>query len=175
MSHDIRTPINGILGMLDILRSNRDDARKVDSCLDKIDLSAHHLLALVNDVLDMSKLEAGQMVMEQEPFDIEVLMHGVSSLVEAQIEKEGLTHRRHRENIQHTALVGSSLKLRQIMVNLFSNAIKYNKPGGAIDTYARELSCDGTTVWYEFRITDTGIGMSRDFVENQLFLSLIHI
>lgn len=169
MSHDIRTPINGILGMLDILRSNRDDARKVNSCLDKIDLSAHHLLALVNDVLDMSKLEAGQMVMEQEPFDIEVLMHDVSSLVEAQIEKDGLTHRRHRENIQHTALVGSSLKLRQIMVNLFSNAIKYNKPGGAIDTYARELSCDGTTVWYEFRITDTGIGMSRDFVENQLF------
>lgn len=169
MSHDIRTPINGILGMLDILRSNRDDARKVDSCLDKIDLSAHHLLALVNDVLDMSKLEAGQMVMEQEPFDIEVLLHDVSSLVEAQIEKDGLTHRRHRENVQHTALVGSSLKLRQIMVNLFSNAIKYNKPGGSIDTYARELSCDGTTVWYEFRITDTGIGMSRDFLENQLF------
>ena len=125
MSHDIRTPINGILGMLDILRSNRDDARKVDSCLDKIDLSAHHLLALVNDVLDMSKLEAGQMVIEQEPFDIEVLLHDVSSLVEAQIEKDGLTHRRHRENVQHTALVGSSLKLRQIMVNLFSNAIKY--------------------------------------------------
>ena len=169
MSHDIRTPINGILGMLDILRSNRDDARKVDSCLDKIDLSAHHLLALINDVLDMSKLEAGQMVMEQEPFDIEVLMHGVSSLVEAQIEKDGLTHHRHRENVQHTALVGSSLKLRQIMVNLFSNAIKYNKPGGSIDTYARELSCDGTTVWYEFRITDTGIGMSQDFLENQLF------
>ncbi len=169
MSHDIRTPINGILGMLDILRSNRDDARKVDSCLDKIDLSAHHLLALVNDVLDMSKLEAGQMVMEQEPFDIEVLMHNVSSLVEAQIEKDGLTHHRHRENIQHTALVGSSLKLRQIMVNLFSNAIKYNKPDGSIDTYAKELSCDGTTAWYEFRITDTGIGMSRDFVENQLF------
>ena len=155
--------------MLDILRSNRDDARKVDSCLDKIDLSAHHLLALVNDVLDMSKLEAGQMVIEQEPFDIEVLLHDVSSLVEAQIEKDGLTHRRHRENVQHTALVGSSLKLRQIMVNLFSNAIKYNKPGGSIDTYARELSCDGTTVWYEFRITDTGIGMSRDFLENQLF------
>ena len=152
MSHDIRTPINGILGMLDILRSNRDDARKVDSCLDKIDLSAHHLLALVNDVLDMSKLEAGQMVIEQEPFDIEVLLHDVSSLVEAQIEKDGLTHRRHRENVQHTALVGSSLK-----------------PGGSIDTYARELSCDGTTVWYEFRITDTGIGMSRDFLENQLF------
>ena len=169
MSHDIRTPINGILGMLDILRSNRDDARKVASCLDKIDLSAHHLLALVNDVLDMSKLEAGQMVIEQEPFDIEVLLHDVSSLVEAQIEKDGLTHRRHRENVQHTALVGSSLKLRQIMVNLFSNAIKYNKPGGSIDTYARELSCNGTTVWYEFRITDTGIGMSRDFLENQLF------
>ena len=69
--------------------------------------------------------------------------------------------------------MGSSLKLRQIMVNLFSNAIKYNKPGGAIDTYAKELSCDGTTAWYEFRITDTGIGMSRDFVENQLFKPFI--
>ena len=169
MSHDIRTPINGILGMLDILRSNRDDARKVDDCLDKIGLSARHLLALVNDVLDMSKLQAGQMVMEQEPFDIEVLMHDVASLVDAQIEKDGLTHHRHREDIRHTALVGSSLKLRQIMVNLFSNAIKYNKPGGSIDTYAKELSCDGTTVWYEFCIRDTGIGMSQDFVENQLF------
>ncbi len=169
VSHDIRTPLTAIMGLTDIALEHADERDRVMESLEKVQLSSHHLLNLVNDVLDMSKLEAGQMVMEQEPFDIEVLMHGVSSLVEAQIEKGGLTHRRHRENIQHTALVGSSLKLRQIMVNLFSNAIKYNKPGGAIDTYARELSCDGTTVWYEFRITDTGIGMSRDFVENQLF------
>jgi len=169
MSHDIRTPINGILGMLDILRRNQNDSEKVNDCLDKIGLSANHLLALVNDVLDMSKLQAGQLHINQEPFDLEELMLGVSSLVDAQIERDGLTHRRHRENIRHTALVGGSLQLRQIMVNLFSNAIKYNKPGGSIDTYAKELSCDGTTAWYEFRITDTGIGMSEDFVKNQLF------
>ena len=169
MSHDIRTPMNAIIGFTTLAVSNIDDKERVKDYLAKTLASSKHLLSLINDVLDMSKLEAGQMVMEQEPFDIEVLLHDVSSLVEAQIEKDGLTHRRHRENIQHTALVGSSLKLRQIMVNLFSNAIKYNKPGGSIDTYARELSCNGTTVWYEFRITDTGIGMSRDFVENQLF------
>ena len=75
----------------------------------------------------------------------------------------------HRKNIQHTALKGSPLQLRQIMLNLFSNAVKYNKPQGFVDTDVEELSCDGKTAWYEFRIADTGIGMSGDFVKNQLF------
>ena len=161
MSHDIRTPINGIMGMVDIIRKNRDDREKVDDSLEKIQLSTRHLLELVSDVLDMSKLEAGMFEIHEDAFDISELMDEVAALVDAQLVESGITHRKNRSNIQHTALKGSSLQLRRIMVNLLSNAIKYNKSNGTIDTYAEELSCDGTTVWYEFKIVDTGIGMSE--------------
>ena len=169
MSHDIRTPINGIMGMVDIIRKNRDDRGKVDDSLDKIQLSTRHLLELVSDVLDMSKLEAGMFEIHEDVFDMNELMDEVAALVDAQLVESGITHCKHRSNIQHTALKGSSLQLRRIMVNLLSNAIKYNKSNGTIDTYAEELSCDGTTVWYEFKIVDTGIGMSEEFIKEQLF------
>ena len=169
MSHDIRTPINGIMGMVDIIRKNRDDWGKVDDSLDKIQLSTRHLLELVSDVLDMSKLEAGMFEIHEDAFDISELMDEVAALVDAQLVESGITHCKHRSNIKHTALKGSSLQLRRIMVNLLSNAIKYNKSNGTIDTYAEELSCDGTTVWYEFKIVDTGIGMSEEFIKEQLF------
>ena len=169
MSHDIRTPINGIMGMVDITRKYRNDPQKLEECLDKIQLSSRHLQELVNDVLDMSKLESEQTVLEQIPFDLEKVMNEVSSLVNAQLIQSNITYRIHRENMQHMALIGSPLHLRQIMLNLFSNAIKYNKPGGTIDTYAKELACDGTTAWFEFKIIDTGIGMSEKFVREELF------
>ena len=169
MSHDIRTPINGIMGMVDIIRKNRDDWEKVDDSLEKIQLSTRHLLELVSDVLDMSKLEAGMFEIHEDAFDISELMDEVAALVDAQLVESGITHRKNRSNIQHTVLKGSSLQLRRIMVNLLSNAIKYNKSNGTIDTYAEELSCDGTTVWYEFKIVDTGIGMSEEFIKEQLF------
>ena len=169
MSHDIRTPINGIMGMVDIIRKNRDDWGKVDDSLDKIQLSTRHLLELVSDVLDMSKLEAGMFEIHEDVFDMNELMDEVAALVDAQLVESSITHCKHRSNIQHTALKGSSLQLRRIMVNLLSNAIKYNKSNGTIDTYAEELSCDGTTVWYEFKIVDTGIGMSEEFIKEQLF------
>ena len=169
MSHDVRTPINGIMGMLDIIRKNRQDEAKVDDCLDKINLSASHLLALVNDVLDMNKLESGKETIESVSFDLTHLMDDVASLVNAQITEMGITHCTHRGELTHTRLIGSPLRLRQIMLNLFSNAIKYNKPGGMIDTYAGEVSCDGTRVVYEFRIMDSGIGMSSEFIEKELF------
>ena len=169
MSHDIRTPINGIMGMVDIIRKNRDDREKVDDSLEKIQLSTRHLLELVSDVLDMSKLEAGMFEIHEDAFDMSELMAEVAALVDAQLAESGIVHRKHRSNIRHTALRGSSLQLRRIMVNLLSNAIKYNKPNGTIDTYAEELSCDGTTVWYEFKIVDTGIGMSDKFIKEQLF------
>ena len=169
MSHDIRTPINGIMGMVDITRKYRNDPQKLEECLDKIQLSSRHLQELVNDVLDMSKLESEQTVLEQIPFDLEKVMNEVSSLVNAQLIQSNITYRIHRENMQHMALIGSPLHLRQIMLNLFSNAIKYNKPGGTIDTYAKELAYDGTTAWFEFKIIDTGIGMSEKFVREELF------
>ena len=169
MSHDIRTPINGIMGMVDITRKYRNDPQKLEECLDKIQLSSRHLQELVNDVLDMSKLESEQTVLEQIPFDLEKVMNEVSSLVDAQLIQNNITYRIHRENMQHMALIGSPLHLRQIMLNLISNAIKYNKPGGTINTYTKELTCDGTTAWFEFKIIDTGIGMSEKFVREELF------
>ena len=169
MSHDIRTPINGIMGMLEIIRKNREDHARVDDSLEKIYVSSSHLLALVNDVLDMSKLESRQAVFKPVDFDLSQLMRDVSYLVKAQIMEMDLTHRTHRQNIQHVLLSGYPLQLRQIMLNLFSNAIKYNKKGGFIDTGAKEISFDGTTVVYEFFISDTGIGMSEAFLKNQLF------
>ena len=169
MSHDIRTPINGIMGMLEIIRRNRGNQEKEEECLQKIQLSTNHLLALVNDVLEINKIESGQMQLIKEPFDLNKIMDEAAALVEAQALKTGIAHHKHRKNIQHTKLVGSSLQLRQIFVNLLSNAIKYNKPGGTVDTYAWEVAVDGNKVWYEFKIVDTGIGMSRTFVENELY------
>ena len=169
MSHDIRTPINGIMGMLEIIRRNRQDEPRVEDCLNKIQFSTQHLLALVNDVLDMSRIESGKMEMKQEPFDLEELMNEVSSLVEAQVIENGLQHFKHRGNLEHTHLLGGSLQLRRIMVNLLSNAIKYNKEGGQIDTYAKEVSADGETAVFEFQIVDTGIGMSEEFIKNEMF------
>lgn len=169
MSHDIRTPINGIMGMVEIIRKNREDQEKVDDSLEKIQLSTRHLMELVSDVLDMSKLEAGMFEISESPFEINELMAEVAALVDAQLVETGITHRKHRKNIRHSALIGSSLQLRRIMVNLLSNAIKYNKPNGCIDTYAEELSCVNSIVWYEFKIADTGIGMSEEFIKEQLF------
>ena len=169
MSHDIRTPINGIMGMLEIMRRAEEDPEKSRECMEKIQISAGHLLELVNDVLDMSKIEADQIVLPREPFNLVELMQEVRALVDAQLTETGIEHRISRGHMVHTSLIGSPLQRRQIMVNLFSNAIKYNKEGGSIETYAGELSCDGKIVYYEFIITDTGVGMSREFVEEHLF------
>ncbi|WP_432631277.1 ATP-binding protein [Brotaphodocola sp.] len=169
MSHDIRTPINGIMGMVDIIAKNKEDPEKVDACLEKIRLSSTHLLALVSDVLEMSKMEAGHFVPERKPFDIEELMNEVASLIEGQLSETGIAYHAYRENLSHVHLLGSPLHLRQILLNILSNAIKYNKPNGTIDVYTREASFDERTVVYEFKITDSGVGMSEDFVKNRLF------
>lgn len=89
--------------------------------------------------------------------------------MDAQLIETGITHTRHKPECSHTHLIGCPVQLRQIMVNLLSNAIKYNRPDGRIDTYTEELSCENGTVWYEFTITDTGVGMSEAFVKNELF------
>ena len=169
MSHDIRTPINGILGMLEIIRKNRSNEEKVDESLEKIRLSTSHLLALVNDVLDMSRLQSGRMQAETEVFHMQELMEEVAALVDAQVMESGLTHYRKRGTITHEVLCGNPLQLRRIMLNLLSNAIKYNRPGGSITTWAGEVSAKDGVAWYEFVIEDTGIGMSEEFVAYQLF------
>ena len=169
MSHDLRTPINGILGMIHVIRKSWNNQEKLEDSVDKIEISTRHLMDLVNDVLDMSKLESGHLTVHEEPFDLEDLMKEVAVLMQGQLEETGITHRKHRENMQHTMLKGDALQLQRIMMNLFGNAVKYNKKNGTIDTCATEISCDGKNVLYEFRIEDSGIGMSREYMEHELF------
>ena len=169
MSHDFRTPINGIMGMLDIIQMSNEDPEKTHECLDKIRLSADHLLDLVNDVLDMSKLQAGEVKLMRERFDLNCVISDVEALFEGQLQKSDVTCNFHKMEITHTELIGSPLHIRQILLNLCSNALKYNKPGGSIDTYGSELSCNGDEALFEFKIADTGIGMTEDYVQNELF------
>lgn len=169
MSHDIRTPINGILGMMQIIRTHWGDLDKLNDCMKKIETCARHLNELVNDVLNMSKIESNHMEFVNEPFDLVEVMEDVANLVDGQSKANHILHNRYRENIRHTHLVGDSLQLRRIMINLLSNAIKYNKPNGTIDTYAKEVSWDENTATFEFKIIDTGIGMSQEYIDHELF------
>lgn len=169
MSHDIRTPINGILGMMQIIRKNWGDMDKLDDSLNKIEILTNHLNELVEDVLNMSKLQSNHMEIVNESFDLNHVIDEISDLIDAQVSIQNITYHKHMDNIVHTHLIGDALQLRRILVNLLTNAIKYNKPNGTIDTYVREIKSDDSKVTFEFEIKDTGIGMSEDYIENQLF------
>ena len=169
MSHDIRTPINGILGMMQIIRKNWGDMDKLDDSLNKMEILAKHLNELVEDVLNMSKLESNHMEILNEPFDLNHLVEEMNSLIDAQVSLQNITYHKHMDNLIHTHLIGDALQLRRILVNLLTNSIKYNKSNGTIDTYVREVSSDGKCATFEFEVKDTGIGMSEDYIENHLF------
>ena len=169
MSHDIRTPINGILGMMQIIRKNWGDMDKLDDSLNKMEVLTKHLNELVEDVLNMSKLESDHMEIVNEPFDLNDMVEELNSLIDAQVSLQNITYHNHMENVVHTHLIGDALQLRRILVNLLTNAIKYNKSNGMIDMYVREISSDDSKVTFEFEIKDTGIGMSEDYIENHLF------
>ena len=173
MSHDIRIPINGIMGMLDMIAACRKDEKKVDDCLGKIEISSRHLLSLVNDVLDMSKLENGSMEMEHKPFNLDKICDDATEMVAFQAEQAGLRVYVEHDDVRDVNLLGSALYLKKILVNLFSNAIKYNKPDGAIFVRLRETERGRDKVTYEFLIRDTGIGMTQDFIDNRLFEAFV--
>lgn len=169
MSHDIRTPINGILGMMQIIRKNWGDMDKLDDSLNKMEVLTKHLNELVEDILNMSKLESDHMEIVNEPFDLKCLVEELNSLIDAEISLQNTTYHNHMENVVHTHLIGDALQLRRILINLLTNAIKYNKSNGTIDMFVREMSSDDSKVTFEFEIKDTGIGMSEDYIENHLF------
>ena len=169
MSHDIRTPINGILGMMQIIRKNWGDMDKLDDSLNKMEVLTKHLNELVEDILNMSKLESDHMEIVNEPFDLNDMVEELNSLIDAEISLQNITYHNHMENVVYTHLIGDALQLRRILINLLTNAIKYNKSNGTIDMYVREMSSDDSKVTFEFEIKDTGIGMSEDYIENHLF------
>ncbi len=169
MSHDIRTPINGIMGMVEIIRKNKKNPEKTEECLKKIDQASSHLLSLINDVLDMSKLENGQVELEHVPFDLNDEMEQIKAIVEVQAEAAEIRFQVHMKDIEHTRLIGSPMHFRRILLNLLSNSLKYNHPGGSVDVYIKEKSSDKKQAEYQIVIRDTGIGMSDEFMDEHLY------
>ncbi len=168
MSHDIRTPINGVLGMLQIIRSNPNDENRVQDAYNKIWASSEHLLSLVNDILDMSKLESDSFEIDNKSFNLDEVLEQVKLICLSQLEKNQITIKQER-NIIHKQVIGSSIYLEKILLNLFSNAVKYNKYQGSIYTCVNEIKQDGKTSMFEFIIQDTGVGMTQKFIDTKLF------
>ncbi len=163
MSHDIRTPINGIRGMVDISRHYRGNEEKQEECRRKIQEASGFLLDLVNHVLDMNKLESGEIRLEKKPFDLRDLLNGVVTVLEGQAEEQGVTIRWAEQDITHWWLVGSPLHLQQILQNIVGNAVKYSYKHGAVTLSCQELSCQDGQAAYRFVCADTGRGMSPEF------------
>lgn len=139
MSHDIRTPINGILGMLDIAEKNVFDMDRQAECRRKVRMAAEHLASLINDVLDISKIESGSMAISNEVFNVHELIDNSMAIVGPQAEESGITLKRDYSGIVHPCLMGSPLHLRQIIINIIGNGIKYNNPGGFVSIHTEEL------------------------------------
>ena len=163
MSHDIRTPINGIIGMLNIGDHFPQDMEKQTECREKIRGASMFLFELVNDVLDMSKMESGEIELEQKPFDLRETLDEVVSMIEVQAVERGLEFSYKRQEGAHWDVIGSPVHLRQILMNIAGNAVKYNREKGSLHLFCRELSCDGENAEFEFVCSDTGKGMSREF------------
>ncbi len=165
MSHDIRTPMNGIIGMTAIAAAHIDDKAKVERCLEKITSSSKHLLALINEVLDMSKIESGKVDLNEELFDLAELVDNLVTLNKPQADAKNQSFNIHVRNIAHERVIGDSLRLQQVFTNLVSNAVKYTPEGGDIEiTFSEKPSGSPKLGCYEFVVEDNGIGMSAEYL-----------
>ncbi len=165
MSHDIRTPINGIVGMTTIALANVRDTAKVQDCLKKITLSSRHLIGLINDVLDMSKIESGRISLNMDVISLRETMESIVNIVQPQIKSKDQHFDIFIRDIQTEMVCCDDVRLNQVLLNLLSNAIKFTGKGGAIRVYlSQEESPRGSEyVRCHFRVKDTGIGMSEEF------------
>ncbi|MBE5935687.1 MAG: response regulator [Lachnospiraceae bacterium] len=166
MSHDIRTPLNGIEGMIDIARHNVDNRDKLRNCLDKIKISSDHLVSLVNDVLDMSTIETGKVVVNKAPLSLNKLYDECVSIVSTQAENNNIEFIHEFHSKGHTSVYGDFLHLKQIMINILGNSMKFTKKNGYVNFIIKEKECDNNKVKYDFIIEDNGIGMSKEFQEH---------
>ena len=163
MSHEIRTPMNGIIGMTEIARRSLDNRDKLADCLDKIDLSSSYLLTLINDILDMSRIESGKVELAHEPFRITEVLDRVYVMFKQKAEDSGieLSVKYEDQSLEH--VTGDELRLSQILVNIVSNALKFTPSGGRVALEASGKASGTDKVAMEFLITDTGSGISREF------------
>ena len=166
MSHDIRTPMNAIIGMTSLIRHDAGNKAKVIEYADKIDISSQHLLGIINDVLDMSKIEAGKTVFKYTDFSMPDLIEELNTIFQPQIAERNQTLMVIKENIRHEWVNGDQVHLMQIFSNLLSNAVKYTQKGGKIQFLVEECETKSSVyAKYRFLVSDNGMGMSADFKE----------
>jgi signal transduction histidine kinase/ActR/RegA family two-component response regulator len=164
MSHDIRTPINGIVGMTGIALRNTTNPERVEDCLHKIDESSQHLCSLINDVLDMSKIESGKVSVNEAPFDMILVVEKCSSIIRGQLIDKNIEFITDFGRIKHSALIGDASHLERIIINILSNSVKFTNEGGKIIFRIEELNCDEDNVLFRMQFSDTGVGMSKEFL-----------
>lgn len=168
MSHDIRTPLNGIIGLLKVDEAHMDDQELIASNHQKMSISAEHLLSLINDVLQMSKLESNDVTLSLEPLSLPKLMFDTAIIIQERAAAAGINWNFSGSDSCFPApyVYGSPLHLRQVFLNVYGNCIKYNKPGGSVCTRVECMHSSVASVTYRWIISDTGIGMSEEFLEH---------
>lgn len=170
MSHDIRTPMNAILGMAEIARNNPENKERVEDCLSKINISGEHLLELINEVLDMSKIESGNVSLSEQVFSLNDVLQDVSQIVRPELDGKRQSYSVNVKMLKHDKVSGDLVRLKQILINLLSNAVKYTMENGKISVVLEEkLSSKSGVGCFEFIVEDNGIGMTEEFME-KLFL-----
>lgn len=162
MSHEIRTPLNGIIGMVEIGKNHIDEPDRMRNCLDKITLSSNHLLSLINDILDMSKIESGRIELHLERFDLGRLLRTLTTVFHVQSVSKEIDFQISLSGEVAEYLVGDSLRLNQILTNLLSNALKFTPAQGRVRLYVEELRRDKDKIWLRFEVKDTGHGIAPE-------------
>jgi CheY-like chemotaxis protein len=168
MSHDIRTPMNAIVGMVDIARYEIEDTEKVKNCLDKISSSSAQLLTLLNNILDMSEIEMQELKLKEVQFGMDELVENIQ-VVLGQTARSRKVELNFHYNIEHINLIGDAVRLRQVLMNVISNGIKYTEAFGKVDVDISELESDDEYAVFEFKVADTGVGMTQEFIETKMF------
>ena len=165
MSHDIRTPMNGIIGMTNVALNSLDNMEKVESCLNKITAASGHLLQLINEVLDMSRIESGKISLKEENVHLPSMMANLISFIRPDMDKKKQSFELKSQILEHDTVISDGLHLQKILLNLLSNAMKYTQAGGTISMQITETHVDADTIRLRFVVEDNGIGMTPEFLE----------
>ena len=165
MSHDIRTPMNGIIGMTNVALKSLDNMEKVESCLNKITAASGHLLELINEVLDMSRIESGKIRLKEENVHLPSMIANLISFIRPDMDKMGQIFQLKSQILEHDTVISDGLHLQKILLNLLSNAMKYTQAGGIISLKITETKVDTDTIRMRFVVEDNGIGMTSEFLE----------
>lgn len=164
MSHDIRTPMNAIVGYTNIAKDHIDEPEAVTNALEKIGSSSHFLLSLINDILDISKIESGKMQISLAPCDLRDIFRRIEDITVLQARNKSLMITYRHDSVRHCRVIADELRIEQVIVNIVSNAIKYTPEGKTVDLIAEEEPADGNRYHYRFIVRDTGIGISEDYL-----------